>query len=84
VAPDAELEHDQSALFPGNCQTHNQSGTRSGAEVHNAVRRQGIKELPEDSATLQQQAQNNTLAQFSASPDLHSEFLTAVIGAMDS
>ena len=27
---------------------------------------------------------NNTLAQFSASPDLHKEFLSAVIGAMDA
>jgi hypothetical protein len=33
---------------------------------------------------LQQQAQNNSLAQFSAGPDLHNEFLSAVIGAMDS
>jgi len=45
---------------------------------------------------LQQQAQNNSLAQFSASPDLHNEFVSsaspdlhnefvsAVIGAMDS
>jgi hypothetical protein len=31
-----------------------------------------------------QQAQNNSLSQFSASPDLHNEFLSAVIGAMDS
>jgi type I restriction enzyme R subunit len=37
-----------------------------------------------ESETLQQQAQNNSLAQFSASPDLHNEFLSAVIGAMDS
>ena len=34
--------------------------------------------------TLHQQAQNNTLAQVSASPDLHNEFLQAVIGAMDA
>ena len=33
---------------------------------------------------MQQQAQNNSLAQFSAGPDLHNEFLSAVIGAMDS
>jgi hypothetical protein len=33
---------------------------------------------------LQQQAQNNSLAQFSAGPDLHNEFLSAVIGAMDT
>ncbi len=43
-----------------------------------------VKDRLEESETLQQQAQNNTLAQFSASPDLHSEFLSAVIGAMDS
>jgi type I restriction enzyme R subunit len=30
------------------------------------------------------QAQNNTLAQFSASPDLQNEFVGAVIGVMDS
>jgi type I restriction enzyme R subunit len=35
-------------------------------------------------ATLQQQAQNNSLARFSASPDLQNEFVGAVIGAMDS
>ena len=33
---------------------------------------------------MQQQAQNNSLAQFSASPDLHSEFVSAVIGTMNS
>ena len=33
-----------------------------------------VKDRLEESETLQQQAQNNTLAQFSASPDLHSEF----------
>ncbi len=38
----------------------------------------------EESETLQQQAQNNSLAQFSASPVLHNEFLSAVIGAMDA
>jgi type I restriction enzyme R subunit len=43
-----------------------------------------IKDRLEESETLQQQAQNNSLAQFSASPDLHNEFLSAVIGAMDS
>ncbi|OBK31626.1 hypothetical protein A5634_13715 [Mycobacterium asiaticum] len=34
--------------------------------------------------TLQQQAPKNTLAQFSASPDLKNEFVTAVIAAMAS
>jgi len=43
-----------------------------------------VKDRLEESETLQQQALNNTLAQFSASPDLHNEFVTAVIGAMDS
>lgn len=43
-----------------------------------------VKERLEESETLQQQAQHNSLAQFSASPDLHSEFMTAVIGAMAS
>ena len=38
----------------------------------------------EDRGTLQQQAQNNSLAQFSASPDLRNEFNSALIGAMDS
>jgi hypothetical protein len=38
----------------------------------------------EESETLEQQAQNNSLAQFSASPDLQNEFLSAVIGAMDA
>jgi len=38
----------------------------------------------EESETLQRQAQNNSLAQFSASPDLQNEFVGAVIGAMVS
>ena len=43
-----------------------------------------IKDRLEESETLQQQAQNNTLPPFSASPDLHDEFVSAVIAAMDS
>jgi type I restriction enzyme R subunit len=43
-----------------------------------------MKDRLEESATLQQQAQNNSLSQFFASPDLHNEFVSAVIGAMDS
>jgi type I restriction enzyme, R subunit len=44
-----------------------------------------IKDRLEESETLQQQqAQKNSLAQFSASPVLQSEFVAAVIGAMDS
>jgi type I restriction enzyme, R subunit len=34
--------------------------------------------------SAQQQAQNNSLAQFSASPDLQDEFVGAVIGSMES
>ncbi len=43
-----------------------------------------VRDRLEESETLQQQAQNNSLAQFSASPDLQNEFVGAVIGAMDS
>ena len=43
-----------------------------------------IEDRLEESDTLQQQAQNNSLAQFSASPDLQNEFVSAVIGAMES
>ena len=43
-----------------------------------------IKDRLEESEILQQQAQNNSLAQFSASPDLQNEFVGAVIGAMAS
>jgi len=42
-----------------------------------------IKDRLEGSETLQQ-AQNNSLAQFSASPDLQNEFVGAVIGTMAS
>ena len=58
------------------------SGDHPDSSVRSVVTH--VKDRLEDSETLQQQAQNNSLAQFSASPDLHSEFLTAVIGAMDS
>jgi type I restriction enzyme, R subunit len=37
-----------------------------------------------ESETLQQTAQNNTLAQFLASPDLHQQFTDAVLGSMES
>jgi type I restriction enzyme R subunit len=43
-----------------------------------------VKDRLKESQTLQEQAQHNSLAQFSASPDLHNEFMTAVIGAMAS
>lgn len=42
------------------------------------------KDRLEESETLQQQARNNSLAQFSASPDLQNEFVSAVIEAMAS
>ena len=58
------------------------SGDHPNSSVHNVVTH--IKDRPEESETLQQQAQNNTLPQFSASPDLHDEFVAAVIAAMDS
>ena len=43
-----------------------------------------VKDRLEESETLQQQAQNNSLSQFSASPDLQNESVGAVIGATDS
>lgn len=58
------------------------SGDHPNSSVRNVVTH--VKERLEESETLQQQAQHNSLAQFSASPDLHSEFMTAVIGAMAS
>lgn len=58
------------------------SGEHPDSSVHNVVTH--IKDRLEESEILQQQAQNNTLAQFSASPDLQNEFVTAVIGAMAS
>ena len=58
------------------------SGDHPDSSVRNVVAH--IKDRLEESETLQQQAQNNSLAQFSASPDLQNEFVGAVIGAMDS
>jgi type I restriction enzyme R subunit len=58
------------------------SGDHPDSSVRNVVTH--IKDRLEESETLQQQAQNNTLAQFSASPDLQNEFVSAVIGAMAS
>jgi type I restriction enzyme R subunit len=57
------------------------SGDHPDSGVRNVVTH--IKDRLEESETLQQQAQNNSLAQL-ASPDLHNEFVSAVIGAMDS
>nr|WP_090281496.1 type I restriction endonuclease [Mycolicibacterium komanii]CRL77967.1 type III restriction enzyme res subunit [Mycolicibacterium komanii] len=58
------------------------SGDHPDSSVRNVVTH--IKDRLEESETLQQQAQNNSLAQFSASPDLQNEFVGAVIGAMAS
>jgi type I restriction enzyme R subunit len=58
------------------------SGDHPDSSVKSVVTH--VKERLEESETLQQQAPHNSLAQFSASPDLHSEFMTAVIGAMAS
>ncbi|OBI14927.1 restriction endonuclease subunit R [Mycobacterium sp. E2327] len=43
-----------------------------------------VKDRLEDSETLRQQVESNTLEQFSASPDLHQEFADAVLGSMES
>jgi type I restriction enzyme R subunit len=58
------------------------SGDHPDSSVRNVVTH--IKDRLEESEVLQQQAQNNSLAQFSASPDLQNEFVGAVIGAMAS
>jgi type I restriction enzyme R subunit len=58
------------------------SGDHPDSSVRSVITH--VKDRLEDSETLQQQAQNNTLAQFSASPDLQAEFTSAVIGAMKS
>jgi type I restriction enzyme R subunit len=58
------------------------SGEHPDSSVRNVVTH--IKDRLEESPTLQEQAQNNTLAQFSASPDLNNEFVSAVVGAMAS
>ena len=58
------------------------SGDHPDSSVRNVVTH--IKDRLEESETLQQQAQNNSLGQFSASPDLQNEFVGAVIGAMES
>ena len=58
------------------------SGDHPDSSVRNVVMH--IKDRLEESDTLQQQAENNTQPQFSASPDLHDKFVAAVIAAMDS
>ena len=47
------------------------SGDHPDSSVRNVVTH--IKDRLPENETLQQQAQNNSLTQFSASPDLHSE-----------
>jgi type I restriction enzyme, R subunit len=58
------------------------SGDHPDSSVRNVVTH--IRDRLEESETMAQQARNNTQSQFSASPDLHNEFVAAVIGAMDS
>ena len=58
------------------------AGDHPDSSVRNVVTH--IRDRLEESDVLQQQAQNNTLPQFSASPDLYNEFVAAVIGAMAS
>ncbi|TWH23285.1 type I restriction enzyme R subunit [Rhodococcus rhodochrous J45] len=57
-------------------------GDHPDSSVRNVVSH--IRDRLVESETLQQQAQNNTMEQFSASPDLYSEFLATVVGAMES
>jgi type I restriction enzyme R subunit len=57
-------------------------GDHPESSVRNVITH--VKDRLEESTTLQQQAKSNTIEQFSASPDLKSEFVSAVIGAMES
>ena len=58
------------------------AGDRPDSSVRNVVTH--IKDRLEENENLQTQAQNNSLAQFSASPDIEIAFTNAVIGSMDS
>jgi type I restriction enzyme R subunit len=58
------------------------SGDHPDSSVRSVITH--IKDRLEESETLQEQAQNNSLSQFTASPDLQNEFVGAVIGAMES
>lgn len=58
------------------------AGEHPDSSVRNVITH--VKDRLEESPTLQQQARNNTLAQFSASPDLVDVFNGAVLGAMES
>ena len=73
MVPLAEVIEKVNDLFDGD---HPESSVRS-VITH-------LKDRLEESETLQTQAKNNNLAQFSASPDLQQEFTDAVLGAMDS
>jgi hypothetical protein len=58
------------------------SGNHPDSSVRSVVTH--VRDRLEESETLHQQAQHNSLAQFSASPDLKNEFVAAVIGTMNS
>jgi type I restriction enzyme R subunit len=58
------------------------AGDHPDSSLRNVVTH--VKDRLEASPTLRQQARSNTLAQFSANPDLTNEFNTAVLGAMES
>lgn len=58
------------------------AGNHPDSSVRNVVTH--IKDRLEESETLKTQAQNNSLAQFRASPDIDVAFTDAVIGSMDS
>ena len=58
------------------------AGDHPDSSVRNVVTH--IKDRLEESETLKTQAQNNSLAQFRASPDIDVAFTDAVIGSMDS
>jgi len=73
MVPLAEVIEKVNDLFDGD---HPESSVRS-VITH-------LKDRLEESDILQTQAKNNSLAQFSASPDLQQEFTDAVLGAMES
>jgi type I restriction enzyme R subunit len=72
VALDAVIEKIND-LFAGD---HPESSVR-GVITH-------AKDRLTENATIRQQAENNTLEQFSASPDLHHEVMDAFLGAQES
>lgn len=58
------------------------AGDHPDSSVRNVVTH--ITDRLQENENLQKQAKNNTLAQFSASPDIGDAFVDAVIGTMDS